>query len=311
MGTTLIYDLNNLMMRNLFSPEIGIESESPNFDLWRFQVFDQIYHSIVKFRPVTEVVLAVDDRMSWRRVYFPRYKESRSKKRKEEVDWEQVYFQMDKLKEDLKNNIPFKVIHQTKTEADDIIGVLSLNQVNDSIIVVSNDEDFKQLQTDSVKIYNPNKKEFFKLQESKQKFLDRLCLKGQAKDDIFNAKTPSDYPSELRKPGMGDKTVDKTFESGLQSFLDSEVKIDKTYKTEDGEEGEYVKRFLPRDLYERNRVLIDFTKIPNIISEGAMKKYKEYELPSPEKIYPFFKTNGWNHYLDNYEITEKTLLKLY
>ena len=77
----LLIDFNNLMFRMLFVKDVGIKYEYPNFALWRYKVYESIYQSIKYVGDVSEVILAVDDKNSWRRSYFPRYKEPRKKKR--------------------------------------------------------------------------------------------------------------------------------------------------------------------------------------------------------------------------------------
>lgn len=221
-----------------------------------------------------------------------------------------MYAEYHKFCEEIKNHIPFKIIQIDKAEADDIIGVLA-KYINKESVVVSNDEDFLQLSDHRVKVYNPNKKDFLELKENKEYFINRLCLKGQSKDNIFNVNTPSDYPDELKKPGIGDKKVDKIMESGLNNFLDTEQNIKKTYTDNDGNEQIYQKSFKPRENYHRNWVLLDFDKIPNIVQNKIKEKYDFYKLPDPENIYKFFKSKGWNGYLDQYDIVERTLLNLY
>lgn len=307
--TTLLIDLNNLVMRNFFTGEIGPDKEYPEYNLWKYQIFTQIYWDVVKHRP-DQVILAADGKDSWRKVYFPRYKEDRSKKRRDDIDWTTLFKEYHKFQNHIKNCIPFKVMHIDRVEGDDIIGVLC-QHLPDTCIVSSNDSDFTQLCSERVRVWNPSKKEFMNCPCGKEEFITKLCLKGQAKDNIFNVKTPSDYPEGLRKPGVGDKTVDKILMEGLDTFLDTPQKIKKKYTTESGDEDEYVKEFTPRENYDRNRILIDFEKIPSVVKNAVIKKFKDYQLPNPEKMYGFFRSNGWTGYLEDYDRVEQTLLNLY
>ena len=80
---TICFDVNNLAMRNLFGPDVlkfdpndkkkvvAIDAE-----LFKFRVFDAIYKSLYKVQGVNEVVLAMDDRRSWRKLYWTKYKAS-------------------------------------------------------------------------------------------------------------------------------------------------------------------------------------------------------------------------------------------
>ncbi len=312
---SLLVDLNNLWMRNSFHKEVMITSQYPEYTLIKYFVFDQIYWAIHNMKKngyeVDEVILAADSKDSWRKVYFPRYKESRAKKRKDDVDWETLFNHYRILQKDIRHGIPFKSLAISRCEGDDIIGVLCLHRPEKNYIIISTDSDFKQLlDRDNVKVYNPTTKEFL-TSDNVQEFKNSLYLKGQSKDDIFNVKTPNDYPVGLRKPPLGDKNVEKILKEGLESFLDKKIKINKKYSDVDGQEKVYKSEFYPRKLYERNQVLIDFNKIPKVLIDAVLKEYDEYVLPDSDRIYTFFNKQGWKSYLDEFEATENTLLKLY
>jgi 5'-3' exonuclease len=213
----------------------------------------------------------------------------------------------------IKESIPFKVIKYNRSEADDVIGILA-RYIQNEVIVVSNDSDYLQLcDTKKIKVWNPTDKEFSKLSMTREDFLISLILKGQKKDDILNCITPSDYPIELRKPPFGDVKVQKILKEGLDKFLNTEIEIKKELEglDEEGNKKKYEVKFKPINNYRRNEILIDFNKIPDIISSGIKNTYDEYQLPNPEGIYNFFKKNEWNGFLDNYNVVEQRLLNLY
>ena len=86
--TTSLIDFNNLAVRVWCTKEIEADTDSPNIKLWKYFVLDSIYKSLWK-DDITEVVLAVDDRKSWRKLYWDRYKESRKKKRDvSKINWD-------------------------------------------------------------------------------------------------------------------------------------------------------------------------------------------------------------------------------
>ena len=62
------------------------------------------------------------------------------------MDWKLIFDIIDKMKQELVEYFPYKVIHITKAEADDIIGLLCRIADEDTVIV-SSDKDFRQLQT--------------------------------------------------------------------------------------------------------------------------------------------------------------------
>jgi hypothetical protein len=285
----ILVDFNNLAVRHYLSSAVAGYTPAPDLPLWRYTTFDSIFKSILKIGNVKEVVLAVDDNISWRKSYFSRYKESRKKNRdKTDINWPLLYSEMHKLSTDIKENLPFKVIRIKNAEADDVIGVIALEGGN-YYVVISNDEDYLQLYSKYVRIWNPKDKKF-KVCNDTERFIVEKCLMGQSKDDIFNVKTPSDWPEGKRKPGFGPKMTEKVMEKGYENWL-----------RENGLEYNF----------NRNRVLMDFKKIPKTISSRIKKEYYEYEYPNPDEIYKFFSRNKFRSYLDEFTKIENILLQLY
>jgi len=286
-----IFDFNNLVIRTFFAKDV-IDSKSddgiPNYQLWKYYIINSIYMSLSKDH-VDEIILAVDDRISWRKLYWDRYKESRKKKRDVSgVDWDRLHHEMNNLKDEITEHLPFKVILSSYAEADDVIAIISKFREN-QYTIVSNDEDYLQLISDRIKIYNPSKQKFAEC-ENPELFLIEKCLTGQAKDDIFNIKTPIDWPSGKRKPGFGKKSAEKVMNKGYKEWL---------------KENDLEKRF------EINKTLIDFNKIPNTVKDEILKRYDSYELPNPDNIYAYFKKNKFQTMLDDFTNVENKLLELY
>ena len=75
---TLLYDFHNITIRNFFgAKEILEDPDNPAWGLWRYNVFNQIYQALWKIKNVREVIIACDSTNSWRKSFYPRYKESR------------------------------------------------------------------------------------------------------------------------------------------------------------------------------------------------------------------------------------------
>lgn len=306
--SVLLVDFNNLLFRTLYVREVYIQSEIPDFQLWRFLVYDSIYSCIKRFR-ISEVVLAVDDKVSWRRSYFPRYKESRKKQRdKSDVDFKIVFSVINKFIRELKHSMPFKIIKVRSAEADDVIGILALEFGN--CIVSSNDEDFMQLvgEKDN-RLWNPSNQKFSEFPininkdkkgtpvmcKSKEEFLNYKILMGQPKDDIFNIKTPTNWGKTpetegKRKPGFGVISAQKVMKAGVHEWIEKEQLEDR---------------------YKRNSVLIDFHRIPNVINNRIGDVYNNHTYPPPENIYKFFKEFQMRYFLENFDFVESNLMRLY
>jgi len=307
MSNCVLIDFNNLCYRLLFTKDVGVNIPGavPNFILWRFMVLDAIYQLMLKF-DVSEIVLAVDDKNPWRKSYFPRYKESRKKRRdkQSDINWEVIFGVIKKYQGELKHHFPFKVLKIRSAEADDIIGTIALSPiVKKDIIVSSNDEDFLQLCSNRVKVWNPSNKEF-SVCEDTENFLISKCLMGQSKDDIFNVLTPNDWGITddtlgMRKPGLGPATVKKIFETGVEEWLSKNKKK------------KYDVLIDPEENYRRNQILIDFRKIPNTIKDRIMTEYINYSFPPPSNIYPFIKKYKMKGFIDEFTIFENLMMKLY
>jgi len=289
MKTTVLIDFNNLAIRHFLTKDVAGFTSNPDLSLWRYTTFNSIYTMLMKFKKVKEVVVAIDDRVSWRKLYFKRYKESRKKKRDTStINWPLLYAELNDLATQIFHDIPFKVLKVRNAEADDIIGIICLDG-KDKYIVVSNDEDYLQLYSNKTRIYNPSKQDFVVCNNT-ERFLNEKCLIGQPKDDIFNIKTPLDWPVGKRKPGFGIKSAEKVLEAGLDEWL---------------EQNNLKKRF------HINRNLIDFKRIPEVVKNRVLKRYHEYTYPDPKNIYHFFKRNRFRGFLEEINQVENRLLQLY
>lgn len=294
MFKTVLIDGNNIMMRALFSEGTLIwDQEKKNvldydWDTFKFKIFQSIYFSIIDAKTATELVFAVDgDRKTlWRMLYWPRYKESR--KKKEGMDWNLIFSNYFSYMEELKQHFPFKILRHKNAEGDDIIGTIVLNTPQKHYIV-SVDKDFMQLyEKGRVTIYNPLKQTELK-HPNPSHFITEQCLLGQSKDDIFNIKTPLDYPKGKRKPGFGPKALEKVVIYGVHKWL---------------KDNNLEERF------EFNRNLMDFRRIPKTVQKGIMKMYKVKDFPHPDKMYEYINKMGWNFFLDDWNNVEQKLLAL-
>lgn len=285
--------MSNLAIRQLFSPDVlkldpSNKKKVLSFDdeLWRLRVFDSIYKSILKVGNVREVILAVDAKDSWRKLYWTRYKSHRkSNREKLDFDWDNFYKLLDEYLEELQTFIPFKVIKAFKAEADDVIGVLVLNKPVE-FHIISTDKDFLQLHSSRVTIYNPLKQEIVRHPDP-EIFLVEQCLIGQAKDNIYNIKTPLDWPEDKRKPGFGEAAFEKVMIYGWERWLEDNNLIER---------------------YNFNRNLMDFKKIPPTLVKRVLESYDNYKKCDIDNIKEFFKKHPWPDYTENWNNVEQNLM---
>ena len=298
--SVLMFDFHNLIFRTIFTKDVGIYTPEPDFQLWRYLTFNSIFEALKIHKNATEVILAMDDTKSWRKVFFPRYKENRRKSRDKQVDvdWQQLFNEFNSFAYDLKTLIPFKLLKVKLCEADDVIGVLCQDKMEDekSVVVISNDEDYLQLlYMKNVKVYNPMKREYRKCKDT-ELFITEKCLLGQSKDNIFNIKTPDDWgltpdTDGKRKPGFGPAALKKVMDYGWEKWL---------------KDNELEDRF-----NKRNKVLMDFRCIPQAVRSNIIKAYENYEYPDADNIYKFFSKNKFRGFLDEFTSVENRLLRLY
>lgn len=258
-------------------------------------MFNSIYLSLCSVKgDVRELILAVDGQDYWRKILYPGYKVKRKSQREKLVgfDWEVFFIKYDELMNEIKENTPFKVIKLQYVESDDTIAAI-VNHSKDSnhmeYHIISTDKDFLQLSKPNVTIYNPIKKANVSHPNSELWIVEQ-CLRGQAKDGIFNVKTPLDYPEDKRKPALGEKMAEKIIAGGYKQWL----------KDNNCEER-----------FNFNRLLIDFNKIPESIINKVLNYYENYKTPIPEKLYPWIEKNNWPGYMEEWFQVESKLLPIY
>jgi hypothetical protein len=155
---------------------------------------------------------------------------------------------MHQVKDEIKENFPYKVIHIDKCEADDIIATMVDHTQEfgqyEEVMIVSSDHDFKQLQKyDNVSQFSPMTKKFVEETYPRQN-LQLKILTGDAGDGIPNVLSHDD-----------------TFVNG-----DRQTPLSKKKKEailEDLAEGELLYAASWYRNYCRNETLIDLSKTPD------------------------------------------------
>ena len=71
------------------------------------------------------MIICCDDKNYWRRDIFPHYKASRKDDReKSPYDWNEIFTALNSIRDEIRENAPYKVIQVERAEADDIIGTI-------------------------------------------------------------------------------------------------------------------------------------------------------------------------------------------
>lgn len=308
-NTTLLIDFNNLAIRNFFgSKEITEDLNNIQWGLFFHNVFASIYSTLWKFKNVDEVILAIDDINSWRKSFYNRYKESRKTKKKEsKVDWKELYSMMNKLISEFKHHMPFKVLKVKSCEADDIIGIL-VKYLKNPCVIIARDEDYFQCfsKNNKLRIYDPILQKLYKKEDigDIKQFLLKLVMCGQKKDDIPNIITPDNWglteaTKGKRRPGFGDAAFEK-IKGNIKEFIEAGY-TNKLYGKVD----------LHKNL-KRNRILMDFDKIPNTLVDRILKAYDaSHNLPPLENIFLWFEKYSMKVFMEDINKIENKLSELY
>ena len=134
------------------------------------------------------MIICCDSKRSWRKDVFPFYKFNRRKNREtSSLDWTSIFEILNKIRDEIKENLPYRVLEVEGAEADDIIGVLTSRfSPSENILILSSDKDFIQLQKyRNVQQYSPILKRFLKT-ENPQMFIKEHIIRGDTGDGIPN-----------------------------------------------------------------------------------------------------------------------------
>ena len=225
-----------------------------------------------------EVVLTWDSKHSWRRDYFPEYKASRRKGREEsDLDWDDIFNTLNKIRNEIKENFPYKYLEVFGAEADDIIGFLCEENRDENIIIISGDKDFIQLQKyPNVKQWSPiTKKDVNGFDPTI--YLKEHIIKGDTSDGVPNILSP-----------------DKTFVDGLRQRPLTRKKIQSWLVGGGSDWNDEVKRN-----FQRNSTLIDLSRTPEELKNQIRLEYNNAPHGDRSKLLNYFMKNKLKELTEN------------
>ena len=230
-----------------------------------------------------EMVIACDNTNCWRKKVFPYYKANRKKNQeKSEMDWNSIFECMNKIRSELKEFFPYRVIDIETAEADDIIGTLvskfgqELN-TGENILILSGDKDFIQLHKyNNVKQYDPTRKKWIS-HANPDMFLKEHIMKGDAGDGVPNVLSSDNcfVVGERQKPLT-------------QKRLSQYMGLDPSqYET------------IIAKNYERNAKLIDLSYTPDEIRTKVMEQYESQKGKDRSKLWNYFIANKLKNLMEH------------
>ena len=233
-----------------------------------------------------QMILCCDGANNWRRGYFPQYKANRRKGREESTfDWNEAFRIMHKVKDEIKENFPYKVLHIEGCEADDVIATMVEHTQEfgqfEEVMIVSSDKDFLQLQKyDNVRQWSHILKKEIKDDNPRLNLVDKI-LSGDTGDGVPNVLSHDD-----------------TFVNGERQTPLSKKK--KQAIIEDLSDGELLYAASWYRNYQRNETLIDLTKTPQHLRDKIIDEFW-ITVKNEGKILPYLINNNMKMLIESAE----------
>lgn len=185
-----------------------------------------------------DIVICLDKSASgyWRKDVFPDYKANRKKERTEsEINFSEVFADIDGLIEQLKKNLPWKVIEVPKAEADDIMLVLAREyNKQEKVLIHSPDKDMIQAQrdTDSVFQYSSLTKKWLvpenKHDHMEHWIMEHVCL-GDDSDGVPKVVDHTEFSlaflGYLENEGYGDIKTPMDFKASTDIPNEEKIRL--------------------------------------------------------------------------------------
>ena len=275
----ILIDMNQIAVANLMMNLKMNNSKTVDESMVRHMILNSIrmyrkeHHS-----EYGEVVLTWDSKHSWRRDYFPEYKASRRKGREEsDLNWDDIFGTLNKIRNEIKENFPYKYLEVFGAEADDIIGFLCEENKDEKIMIISGDKDFIQLQKyPNVKQWSPiTKKDVNGFNPTT--YLKEHILRGDTSDGVPNVLSP-----------------DNTFIDGLRQRPLSRKKIQSWLLGGGSDWNDEVKRN-----FQRNSTLIDLSRTPEELKNQIRLEYNNAPHGDRSKLLNYFMQNKLKELTEN------------
>lgn len=270
----VLIDLNQVLISNLMQQIHSDPKMKLDESLIRHMVLNSLRSYIKQFKSkYGEVIIACDSKKYWRRDYFPFYKSNRKKDReKSDLDWTLIFETLNKIRDELKEYFPYKVIDVEGAEADDVIGVLAPRLASKSeVLILSSDKDFVQLQKyQNVAQYSPILKKYIQVDDPRQ-YVKEHILKGDRGDGIPNFLSPDNvFALGGRQKSINTKKLSEWLNQNPEDFCTNEN--------------------LLRG-YKRNQMLVDLDYIPENIKSAIVETYDATKTGNKQKLMNYFIEN--------------------
>ena len=262
----ILLDYNAIAIGN-----VAVQRLAADEGLIRHMILNSIRMYRQKFhKEYGEMVIVADGMNNWRKDAFPQYKAARRKKRDEStIDWQEVFRIINMVREEIKENFPYKVMHEDGCEADDVIAQLAIETQefgkHEPVMIVSADGDFKQLQVyKNIKQFSPMTKKLV-VENNPRTYLAEHILKGDAGDGVPNVLSDDNVFIDGRRQGI------LSAKKKAALLDDPRALGDEIYRN-----------------YQRNQQLIDLKNCPQSVKESIINNFEQQDpWGNRPKVFPY------------------------
>jgi len=261
----ILLDYSQIALSNIIVQKLNDENMIRHMILNSIRMYNKKYRN-----EYGQMVICADGANTWRKNYFPEYKAHRKKNRDESSqDWTEIFRILNLVRDEIKENLPYKVIHIEGCEADDVIGTLALQTQefgqHEPVMVISSDKDFIQLQKfNNVKQFSPIQKKLVTDPNPRKYMFEHIC-KGDKGDGIPNILSPDNaIIDEIRQSPMTKKKMEHWADNADNL---KEVMTAEEYRN-----------------YIRNKTLIDLTEVPEVHQQLIINTFMEQKPAMKMKV---------------------------
>ena len=223
-------------------------------------------------------VICCDSPKNWRKESFPEYKANRKKKRETDTtDWTSLFEFLHQMIDDLREYFPYKVVKVESAEADDIIAVLTQEEMKNPTTIISSDKDFIQLQKyEGVQQWSPLTKDWVK--GDPEASLWEKLVKGDAGDGVPNILSSDDtFIVEGKRQRPISKKKMEMWKEDRSSWTDE----------------------MHRN-FNRNEMMVDLEKTPESIRINIINQFRE-QVPSHGRLMEYFTEKRLKNLMEHIE----------
>jgi len=261
----ILLDYSQIALSNIIVQKLNDENMIRHMILNSIRMYNKRYRD-----EYGQMVICADGMNNWRRDIYPFYKANRRKGREEsDTDWNEIFRILHLVKDEIRENLPYKVLHIDGCEADDIIGTLALHTqefgCHEPVMIVSSDKDFIQLQRfNNVKQFSPIQKKMVS-DPNPRVYMWNHIMRGDGGDGVPNILSP-----------------DNTFVDEIKQTPLRQTRINEWV-----ENAERLREVMPEEIfrnYQRNKKLIDLTEVPEHLQQNIINTFVEQKPAMKLKV---------------------------